>query len=41
MKTTKLNKKEIKFYNELLMEHLIQKDLTQKEIKKQYNKLKK
>jgi hypothetical protein len=33
MKTTELNKSETKFYNELLLEDLIEQDLTQKQIK--------
>ena len=41
MKTTKLNKSEIKFYNQLLLQHLIEQDLTKQQIKKQFNKLKK
>ena len=41
MKTTKLNKSEIKFYNQLLLQHLTEQDLTKQQIKKQCNKLKK
>jgi hypothetical protein len=41
MKTTKLNKSEIKFYNQLLLQHLTEQDLTKQQIKKQFNKLKK
>jgi len=41
MKTTKLNKAEIQFYNELLLQHLTEQDLTKQQIKKQFNKLKK
>jgi|TARA_R110001583_G_scaffold68968_2_gene195834 hypothetical protein len=33
MKTTELNKSETKFYNELLLEDLIEQDLTQEQIK--------
>jgi hypothetical protein len=41
MKTIKLNKSEIKFYNQLLLQHLTEQDLTKQQIKKQFNKLKK
>ena len=41
MKTIKLNKSEIKFYNQLLLQHLTEQDLTKEQIKKQFNKLKK
>ena len=41
MKSTKLNKSEIKFYNQLLFQHLTEQDLTKQQIKKQFNKLKK
>ena len=37
---TKLNKQEKNFYNELLLQHLIEQDLTIKQIKKEFKKFK-